>query len=105
MKIDKNELSSLLAQTKLKVKDEGEMIERLNKDLNFVEKLFDVDTTNVKPLYHVVDLDSRTREDEVGPTLENNTIMKLARQGEYGYIVVPAVPAALESSEHHAKTK
>ena len=43
------------------------------------------------------------REDEAGETLDNQTIMNLCRSGEYGYIVVPAVPAALENSEHQAK--
>ena len=43
------------------------------------------------------------REDKEGETLDNQTIMNLCRSGEYGYIVVPAVPAALENSEHQAK--
>ncbi len=106
MKTDINELNGLLFQTKLKIDEDKkeEMIKRLNKDLEFVEKLFEVNVDGVEPLYHVTKLEDVRRDDVTGETLDNETIMNLARVGEYGYIVVPAVPAALESSEHKTKS-
>lgn len=105
MKTNKEELEALLYQTRLHIDEDkkNEMLDRLNKDLDFVEVLFEVNTENIEPLYHVIDLPGYLRDDIQGKTLDNETIMKLSRLGEYGYIVVPAVPAALESSEHQAK--
>ena len=105
MKTNKEELEALLYQTRLKIEDnqKDEMLDRLNKDLAFIEELFEVNVDNINPLYHVIDLPEYLREDVAGETLKNEVIMDLCRSGEYGYIVVPAVPAALENSEHQAK--
>ena len=92
MTTDREELEALLYQTRLRIEEsqKDEMLDRLNKDLEFIEG-------------HVIDLPEYLREDVQGPTLDNEVIMDLCRSGEYGYIVVPAVPAALENSEHQAK--
>ena len=105
MTTNREELEALLYQSRLKIEDnqKDEMLNRLNKDLAFIEELFDVNVDNIDPLYHVIDLPEYLREDTAGETLQNEVIMDLCRSGEYGYIVVPAVPAALENSEHQAK--
>ena len=105
MTTNREELEALLYQTRLKIEDnqKDEMLDRLNKDLSFIEELFEVNVDNINPLYHVIDLPEYLREDVAGETLKNEVIMDLCRSGEYGYIVVPAVPAALENSEHQAK--
>lgn len=105
MTTNREELEALLYQTRLKIEDnqKDEMLNRLNKDLAFIEELFYVNVDNIDPLYHVIDLPEYLREDVAGDTLKNEVIMDLCRSGEYGYIVVPAVPAALENSEHQAK--
>lgn len=105
MTTNREELEALLYQTRLKIENnqKDEMLNRLNKDLAFIEELFDVNVDNIDPLYHVIDLPEYLREDVAGDTLKNEVIMDLCRSGEYGYIVVPAVPAALENSEHQAK--
>ena len=105
MKTNKEELEALLYQTRLRIEDnqKDEMLDRLNKDLAFIEELFEVNVDNIDPLYHVINLPEYLREDVAGETLKNEVIMDLCRSGEYGYIVVPAVPAALENSEHQAK--
>ena len=105
MKTDREELEALLYQTRLRIEEnqKEEMLIRLNKYLEFIEDLFEVNVENIPPLYHVIDLPEYLREDKEGETLDNQTIMNLCRSGEYGYIVVPAVPAALENSEHQAK--
>ena len=105
MTTNREELEALLYQTRIKIEDnqKDEMLNRLNKDLAFIEELFDVNVDNIDPLYHVIDLPEYLREDVAGDTLKNEVIMDLCRSGEYGYIVVPAVPAALENSEHQAK--
>ncbi|MEI0581334.1 Asp-tRNA(Asn)/Glu-tRNA(Gln) amidotransferase subunit GatC [Brachyspira pilosicoli] len=105
MTTNREELEALLYQTRLRIEDnqKDEMLNRLNKDLAFIEELFEVNVDNISPLYHVIDLPEYLREDVAGETLKNEVIMDLCRSGEYGYIVVPAVPAALENSEHQAK--
>ena len=101
----REELEALLYQTRLRIEEnqKDEMLSRLNKDLEFIEGLFEVNADGIEPLYHVIDLPEYLREDVQGETLSNEVIMSLCRSGEYGYIVVPAVPAALENSEHQAK--
>ncbi|ASJ20549.1 Asp-tRNA(Asn)/Glu-tRNA(Gln) amidotransferase subunit GatC [Brachyspira hampsonii] len=105
MTTDREELEALLYQTRLRIEEnqKDEMLDRLNKDLEFIEGLFEVNVDGIDPLYHVIDLPEYLREDVQGNTLDNEVIMDLCRSGEYGYIVVPAVPAALENSEHQAK--
>ena len=102
MKTNKEELEALLYQTRIRIEEnqKDEMLKRLNKDLEFIEELFSINVDNIEPLYNVINFDKALREDEAGETLDNETIMSLCRSGEYGYIVVPAVPAALENSEH-----
>ncbi len=103
MTTNREELAALLLQNKLNITEENkkdEMVSRLNKDLEFIEGLFQVNTDNIEPLFHVIELPDLRRDDIEGETLDNETIMNLARASEYGYIIVPAVPAALESSEH-----
>lgn len=106
-KIDEKELEVLCTQTKIKVDEDkkSDMIERLNKDIAYVETLFSVNVEGIEPLFYVTNLPSMLREDKEKETMPNEDIMKLARSGEYGYIVVPAVPAALENSEHNTKRK
>lgn len=105
MTTDREELEALLYQTRLKIEEnqKDEVLDRLNKDLKFIEELFEVNADGIDPLYHVIDLPEYLRDDIVGDTLNNEAVMDLCRSGEYGYIVVPAVPAALENSEHQAK--
>lgn len=103
MCIDNDDLKILLNQAKLKMKDENQekdMINRLNKDLNFINGIFNVQVSSIEPLYNPVNFPSMTREDVPGKTLDNSVIMKLSGSGEYGYIVVPAVPAATEKFEY-----
>lgn len=99
---DRKEVEVLSYQTRIKIPDDEKdiVVDRLNKDIAFVETLFEVDVENVSPLFNATQLEPIRREDCVGATLDVDTIMALSRKGEYGYIVVPAVPAALESSEH-----
>ena len=105
MTTDRDELEVLLYQTRLRIEENQkyEMLDRLNKDLVFIEGLFEVNVDNVDPLYNVINLPEYLRDDVVGETLNNDVVMELCRSSEYGYIVVPAVPAALENSEHQAK--
>ncbi|WP_297204685.1 Asp-tRNA(Asn)/Glu-tRNA(Gln) amidotransferase subunit GatC [uncultured Brachyspira sp.] len=105
MTTDREELEALLYQTRLRIEEnqKDEVLDRLNKDLKFIEELFEVNVDGIAPLYHVIDLPEYLRDDVAGETLSNDVIMNLCRSGEYGYIVVPAVPAALENSEHQAK--
>ena len=51
-----------------------EMLDRLNKDLEFIEGLFEVNVDGIDPLYHVIDLPEYLREDVQGPTLDNEVI-------------------------------
>jgi aspartyl-tRNA(Asn)/glutamyl-tRNA(Gln) amidotransferase subunit C len=70
-------------------------IEKLSTDMakivELVEKINEVDTTNVEPLSNVQELESVMRDDIAGAMLPIDTIKKLAPKFESGHIVVPAV--------------
>ncbi len=99
---DRKELEVLSYQTRIKIPNDEKdiVVDRLNKDIAFVETLFEVNVENIEPLFNAIEIEPTRRQDNVGETLDVDIVMSLSRKGEYGYIVVPAVPAALESSEH-----
>ena len=64
-----------------------------NQILHFVDQINEVNTDNVKPLYHVLELTNVRREDTIDNTrnMQMNEIKKIAPKFEAGFIVVPRV--------------
>jgi aspartyl-tRNA(Asn)/glutamyl-tRNA(Gln) amidotransferase subunit C len=63
--------------------------DQIDSILDYVQKLNEIDTDNVKVTSHV-DLKNITREDESSKSLDQNEAVKQADNKD-GYIVVPAV--------------
>jgi aspartyl-tRNA(Asn)/glutamyl-tRNA(Gln) amidotransferase subunit C len=59
--------------------------------LEYMELLNEVDTSNVKPLEHVIDLDSRFRKDEAKEPLSHEDALKNAPDADSDYFRVPKV--------------
>lgn len=64
---------------------------QLNDILAFFEKIKDVDTANVEPTSHVLELNNVMREDENRPSLKRETALKNAPDHDGEYFRVPAV--------------
>jgi aspartyl-tRNA(Asn)/glutamyl-tRNA(Gln) amidotransferase subunit C len=70
-------------------------VERFTKQLDaiitFAEQLNELDTTNVEPTYHVLDMKNVFREDIKEKGLPREEVLKNAPDHQEGQIKVPAI--------------
>ena len=59
--------------------------------LNYVAKLNELDTSQIEPTYHALQLSNVFREDEVKPSYTVEEILSNAPEKENGFFVVPKV--------------
>lgn len=72
--------------------DEKErLVRQLNRILDFMEKLKELDTTKVEPLSHVIELSNVFREDTVEPSYPPEEILKNAPDRTEKFFKVPKV--------------
>ncbi|MBS0195327.1 MAG: Asp-tRNA(Asn)/Glu-tRNA(Gln) amidotransferase subunit GatC [Planctomycetes bacterium] len=64
---------------------------RLAAVIGYVERLRELDLTGIEPLTNVGDTFNRLRDDAPGPTLPNQTLMKMAPRSVPPFVVVPKV--------------
>ena len=93
MKIDKETLEKIahLARLNFDEKEEQSMLDSMSDILTWVEKLDEIDTTNVEPLTHMASEVNSVREDELGPHLNHDDALKNAPKKDADYIRVPKV--------------
>jgi aspartyl-tRNA(Asn)/glutamyl-tRNA(Gln) amidotransferase subunit C len=93
MKISKQEVLHVAGLARLNI-DES-MIElfadQLGDILEYVETLDRLDTTDVLPTFHAVDISNAFREDRIHPHLDRNEAVKNAPEEEDGHFIVPKV--------------
>ena len=85
---------SRLARIKLSENEKEKYTEELSAILNFIDKLKELDTTNVEPLYQVTGLVNITRKDKDPLGVEQSKINKMisqASQSENNFIKVKAI--------------
>lgn len=89
-KLDINYLAKL---SKLKIHpNEYENYENeLNKILDLMEQLKCIDTKNIEPMAHPLNLSQRLREDEITETDESNRFQSIAPKVEDHLYLVPKV--------------
>lgn len=72
-----------------------EEVEKLTKQLDqiitFAEQLNELDTENVKPTYHVLDMKNVLREDIPQKGLPREEVLKNAPEHQDGQIKVPSI--------------
>lgn len=93
MQIDKKTVDELAQLARLEYDDESktEMINDLNKILKFVDKLNELDTSNVEPLIYMTEETNRWREDEVKVTITQDEALKNAPKHDSDYFKSPKV--------------
>lgn len=64
---------------------------QLDEILSYVEKLNELDTTKVEPVYHAFSLTNAFREDKVEPCLEPEKSLENAPAKSDSYFVVPRI--------------
>lgn len=72
-----------------------EEVTHLSKDMNdilgYMELLNELDTENIEPLEHVIELSSRLRQDKAKPPLSHDDALKNAPDADSDYFRVPKV--------------
>lgn len=80
-----------LARLQLDENDVSSLAGDMNKILGYMDLLDELDTENVEPLEHVIDLESRLRKDEANEPLSHEDALKNAPDADSDYFRVPKV--------------
>ena len=93
MKIDEKLVDNLADLSKLEFNREGkkEIISDLNKILEFVGKLDELDTDSVEPLIHISTEENVLRDDEANQPISREEALKNAPDKQDGFFRVPKV--------------
>jgi aspartyl-tRNA(Asn)/glutamyl-tRNA(Gln) amidotransferase subunit C len=93
MSIDKSTVERIAELSKLKFEpsEQAEILNDMNRMLDFVEKLSEVDTEGVEPLVYMLDEKPTVRLDKVVQTTSQAEALKNAPDADTDYIKVPKV--------------
>lgn len=91
--ISKEEVKKIAGLAKLSInEDEIELYtDQMNQILDYVSQLNEVNTKNVEPLSHVLDVVNKTRSDTVKPSVPKDIALKNAAQTDDEFILVPEI--------------
>ncbi|MFQ6618233.1 MAG: Asp-tRNA(Asn)/Glu-tRNA(Gln) amidotransferase subunit GatC [Fidelibacterota bacterium] len=80
-----------LAKLRLSEDEKKKYLKQLNDILSYVEKLNELDTSDIEPVSHVNEVMNVLREDKVTPSLPRNEALKNAPRRGDGFFKVPKV--------------
>ncbi len=80
-----------LAKLSFSDEEKAEFTEQFNEILSFMDKLNELDTSNVEPLSHVIELKNALREDVVRPSLPTGEALENAPAKSEQFFKVPKV--------------
>jgi len=80
-----------LAKLHLSKEEKEAYTKQLSDILTYVEKLDELDTENVQPLSHVMDVTNAFREDTAGESLPREEALKNAPKSDGEFFIVPKV--------------
>jgi len=80
-----------LAHIELSEKEKTLFTEQFNDILDYFKKIDEVDTEDVQPTYHVLDLMNIYREDEASPSLPIEETLKNAPKKEEKFLKAPRI--------------
>lgn len=93
MKITKKEVLDTAELARLEIKDDelDKFINQLGNILEYIKDLNRLDTTDVEPTSHVLELSTLLREDEVAQIIDTEEVLRNSPKSEDGFFVVPKV--------------
>ena len=93
MKIDHSIVDKIAHLARLEFENEAkeEIIKDMNNMLGFIEKLNELDTSNVEPLIYMSDEVNVLREDDVKQEITQEEALKNAPKHDSDYFKVPKV--------------
>ncbi|HUA65193.1 MAG TPA: Asp-tRNA(Asn)/Glu-tRNA(Gln) amidotransferase subunit GatC [Alphaproteobacteria bacterium] len=80
-----------LARIELSPDEEKKLASQLGSILGYIEKLNQLDVTNVEPTAHAVPLVNVTRPDQTGPSLSQQEALRNAPAKANGLFIVPKI--------------
>jgi aspartyl-tRNA(Asn)/glutamyl-tRNA(Gln) amidotransferase subunit C len=80
-----------LARLQFNEEERESLADDLNQILDFMTTLEEVDTSDVEPLEHVIDLEYRLRKDDANEPLSHEDALKNAPDADTDYFRVPRV--------------
>ena len=80
-----------LARIHLKEEEIGPLTKDLEKILDYIHKLNDLDVNDVQPTSHVLPLKNVHREDKIRPSLSQKDALKISVEQQQGSFKVPKV--------------
>jgi aspartyl-tRNA(Asn)/glutamyl-tRNA(Gln) amidotransferase subunit C len=80
-----------LARLALTPEEEKKLGDQLGHILGYIEKLRELDVTNVEPTAHAVPLVNVTRADEIRPSLPHEEALRNAPKQGGGLFIVPKI--------------
>jgi aspartyl-tRNA(Asn)/glutamyl-tRNA(Gln) amidotransferase subunit C len=80
-----------LARIALMPDEEKKLAAQLGGILGYIEKLNELDVTNIEPTAHAVPLVNITRPDEVRPSLPHEEALRNAPRQANGLFIVPKI--------------
>ena len=80
-----------LARLSLSSEEEQTISEQLGHILGYIEKLKELDVTNVEPTAHAVPMVNVTRPDEIRPSLPHDDALRNAPAQANGLFIVPKI--------------
>jgi len=91
--MDKKTIIKIANLAKLEIKDDklNDIASSLEKILNLVDEMNDVDTDNVTPMSHPLNLKQELRKDEVKETNQRDLFQKDNENTDNGYYKVPKI--------------
>jgi aspartyl-tRNA(Asn)/glutamyl-tRNA(Gln) amidotransferase subunit C len=93
MKISRDEVKHVANLARLRFDEEEleKFTDQLNAILTYIDKLNELDTSEVEPTYHVLDLVNVFREDQVQPSLPRQAALANAPERADGFFQVPRI--------------
>lgn len=93
MSIDSSKIEKIawLARLSLSQDDIPSTLVEMSRILSLVEQMNSVDTDNIEPLAHPMDIKARLRADEVTETDQRTLFQQIAPAVENGHYLVPKV--------------
>ncbi len=80
-----------LAQLELDEAAQERLVHEMGEILNYMDKLNALNTDNVEPMMHALEMSNVFREDVVGKSLPRATALKNAPQHDDEYFIVPKI--------------
>ena len=73
--------------------EKRQFTDHLAQILDYIDKLNELDTSDVPPTSHVIPIRNVTKKDIVKPSYPRETVLKTAPSAEKGYFEVPKIIA------------